>query len=98
MYYFTEIAMGGDLMSYVQSHVPVPEMDTRLIMRQIVKGVTYLHKMGVIHRDLKPENILFANYPDPRDRVVICDLGSSGNISRLQNLESYIGTPGYMAP
>lgn len=27
------------------------------LFRQIVEGLAYIHKMGMIHRDLKPENV-----------------------------------------
>jgi serine/threonine protein kinase len=33
------------------------------IMRQLITGIGYLHKCGVIHRDLKPENILIEIVP-----------------------------------
>lgn len=28
---------------------------------QIIKGINYSHKKGVIHRDLKPENIVLVD-------------------------------------
>jgi calcium/calmodulin-dependent protein kinase I len=85
-------------MTYLQRNAPVSEMDTRLIMRQVVRGITYLHSKGVIHRDLKPENILFATYPRAGHRIVIADLGSAGNANRLTRLESRVGTALYNAP
>jgi calcium/calmodulin-dependent protein kinase I len=98
IYYFAELASGGDLMTYLQRTAPVSEMDARLIMRQIVRGVAYLHSKGIIHRDLKPENVLFATYPKPGHRMLIADLGSAGNANRLTRLGSRVGTALYNAP
>ncbi|XP_064414743.1 eukaryotic translation initiation factor 2-alpha kinase 1 [Latimeria chalumnae] len=38
------------------------------IFRQLLEGVSYIHKMGVLHRDLKPRNI-FLNGPDCQVRI-----------------------------
>ena len=41
--------------------------------KQLLKGISYLHSMGVAHRDLKPENILF----DGAGHLKISDFGAS---------------------
>lgn len=35
------------------------EKDARIIFRQMVEGINYLHLLKIAHRDLKPENFLF---------------------------------------
>ncbi|KAH6799195.1 hypothetical protein C2S51_035679 [Perilla frutescens var. frutescens] len=53
---------------------PCTMRELRRTMRQILEGVEFLHRNGVMHRDLKPSNIVMDR--DGR-RLKICDLGSS---------------------
>ncbi|KAL8551417.1 hypothetical protein ACS0TY_000491 [Phlomoides rotata] len=48
-------------------------VEVRLVMKQIMEGVNYLHENGVMHRDIKPSNILMNNILD----LKICDFGLS---------------------
>lgn len=67
-----------------------------MIVRQVVDGISYLHRAGVVHRDLKPENVLFAIRPTPDHRIVLSDLGHSG--LQRHRLKSLVGTEQYIAP
>ena len=44
-----------------KSGTQIPEEGLWNIFLQCMKGLAYVHKMGVIHRDIKPGNILMDN-------------------------------------
>jgi len=64
-------------------------------LREIAKGLTYLHECGIVHRDLKPGNIFYEN-----GYVKIGDYGLSKAIVPGHNSGQTItvGTVHYMAP
>ncbi|KAF4437508.1 CAMK kinase [Fusarium acutatum] len=97
-YTFTELASGGDLMSFILRHGTVKELDSRIIIRQVVRGLGYLHEKDIVHRDLKPENILLAYSPKiAYHRVMLSDFGNSA-VPRRSRMTTNAGTPGYQAP
>lgn len=67
----------------------------RVIARQCLEALSYLHDLGIIHCDLKPENILIKNYE--RCEVKIIDLGSSCFLDD-DNLSVYVQSRSYRAP
>src|SRR3989440_3037326 len=64
-------------------------------LREIGKGLTYLHDCGIVHRDLKPGNIFYEN-----GYVKIGDYGLSKAMSASQHSGQTVtvGTVHYMAP
>jgi tetratricopeptide (TPR) repeat protein len=60
------------------------------LLIQLLQGVTYLHRRGILHRDLKPANVLVAN-----DVVKIVDFGLSAD---RREASRTAGTLAYMAP
>jgi serine/threonine protein kinase len=56
-----EWCTNGSLNSYVRAHGPFSEFDARGLLRQLHKGVDYMHTNRTIHCDLKPDNLLFTN-------------------------------------
>lgn len=94
---FLRFAENGDLLDFLTRNGPVPENQSRLWMRQILSGMTYLHTLNVAHRDLKCENILItANY-----NVKITDFGFARNVRQRDRdvlSETYCGSLSYAAP
>jgi TM2 domain-containing membrane protein YozV len=64
-------------------------------LREIGKGLSYLHECGIVHRDLKPSNIFYEN-----GYVKIGDYGLTKAISASRHVSHTItvGTVHYMAP
>ena len=53
-----EFCAGGDLYTLVLSSGKLETQEADCFFKQMMRGVEYLHEMGVAHRDLKPENLL----------------------------------------
>ncbi|XP_035261543.1 STE20-like serine/threonine-protein kinase isoform X2 [Anguilla anguilla] len=74
---------------------PLTEPQIRVVCRQTLEALLYLHASKIIHRDLKAGNILLTLEGD----VKLADFGvSAKNTKTLQRRDSFIGTPYWMAP
>lgn len=71
--YVMEVCGGGDLLTYVRRRRKLKEDYAKFVFRQIIEGIDYVHKKGVLHRDIKLDNILLTSEGD----VKICDFGVS---------------------
>jgi serine/threonine protein kinase/tetratricopeptide (TPR) repeat protein len=69
----------------------------RSAFRQLVAGISELHRLGKLHRDIKPSNVLVT----PEGRVVVLDFGLIAELLPQDAGDaSYVsgGTPAYMSP
>lgn len=67
----------------------------RVILKEILEGICYLHSKSVIHRDIKPQNVL-CRFKD--GSIKIADFGTLGIISDCEERLTKCGTLIYMAP
>uniref|UniRef100_I1P520 Protein kinase domain-containing protein n=1 Tax=Oryza glaberrima TaxID=4538 RepID=I1P520_ORYGL len=91
---------GGSCLHIMKSVYPdgFEEAVIATVLREVLKGLEYLHHHGHIHRDVKAGNILV----DSRGVVKLGDFGvsaclfDSGDRQRARN--TFVGTPCWMAP
>ena len=91
-----EFVSGPSLRDLIdQSPNGLGEQKSAFFLREIAKGLSYLHECGIVHRDLKPGNIFYEN-----GYVKIGDYGLSKAIKHGYNSNQTItvGTVHYMAP
>lgn len=83
-----------DLRHYINNTGRLPSKTRRCFTKQLLCGVTYIHKQGYMHRDLKPSNILVFSSP------LVAKISDFGTCipyieGRANTIE--IGTPNYRA-
>ena len=74
---------GGELFDYLTKQVRLSEKRTRMIMRQMLDAVNFIHSKGIVHRDLKPENILM----DSNMNIKISDFGLAVFVNDTDELQ-----------
>ena len=82
-YILLEYCRGGDLQYYINNYYVKHNRQlclrqVKLIFKQILEGVLYLHTRQICHRDLKLENILISDIEiESIKQIKICDFGFS---------------------
>ncbi|KAK2594563.1 hypothetical protein QQS21_007735 [Conoideocrella luteorostrata] len=77
-----EYASGGELFDYILNHRYLKDHSARRLFSQLVSGVGYLHKKGIVHRDLKLENLLL----DRNRNIIITDFGFANTFDANEEL------------
>lgn len=92
-----EFAQGGSVRTLMQTSKDgvLEERFIVIIIREVLAGLSYLHKSAIIHRDIKAANILIT----ASGKVMICDFGVSAlSVSTTTKRNTLMGTPNWMAP
>ncbi|KAJ3433337.1 ovarian-specific serine/threonine-protein kinase lok-related [Anaeramoeba flamelloides] len=88
---------GGELGDKIMSKGHYNEDETRIIFKQLLDVLQYLHSVGIVHRDLKPENILLST-KESDTNIKVADFGVSRIIGQDQCMQTIAGTYYYLAP
>ncbi|KAG4305339.1 hypothetical protein PORY_001509 [Pneumocystis oryctolagi] len=82
-----EYASGGELFDFILVHRYLKDNVASKLFAQLVSGVLYLHKKGIVHRDLKLENLLL----DRNKNIIVTDFGFANIFDVGDNLNSFRG-------
>ena len=81
-----EYASGGELFDYILHHRYLNDASAKRLFAQLISGVGYLHKIGIVHRDLKLENLLL----DRHKNIIITDFGFANTFDPEDDLSDDI--------
>lgn len=94
-----EFCSGGDLYTLIIASGKLEYAEADCFFKQLIRGVNYMHEMGVSHRDLKPENLLLTQ----NGILKITDFGNGECFkmaweNEIQFSEGICGSSPYIAP
>ena len=95
-YITMEFVPGKDLWTLIRDEGRIRPAVAVPILRQIARGCSAIHELGIVHRDLKSQNVIV----DENGAVAIVDFGlARWNLGAGFTLDTIIlGTPQYMSP
>ena len=90
--------MEGNLVEFLSGCITDAALATRLC-KDVVLGLQFMHKEGILHRDLKPENILYKVHPKICLKIAGFGLSCTiGSVSTTSVFGTLVGSRCWMAP
>ena len=111
IYLIYEYCNGGDLNSYLKSYIgkfnkTIGEKEVQKIIKDILNGLSCLHRNKVVHHDIKPGNILL-QYKTDKDKIdlnidnctfKLSDFGLSKYNNNEEKADKIYGTYTFLDP
>lgn len=94
VYLVTKLAMGGDLLTYINSRKCLNEDTSRKMIAELLCALDHIHDLGIVHRDLKCENLLIGQ----NDSLIVSDFGFATQQPKNRLLTTFCGSYAYAAP
>ncbi|MFK8185476.1 MAG: serine/threonine protein kinase [Phormidesmis sp.] len=88
---------GRTLAQQVSAGHTYSEAEIKAIAKQLLQGLMYLHRKGLVHRDIKPESIAISKADSDMGQVSWLNLGTVQYVQAQRN-DALVGTYGYMPP
>ena len=73
LYLIMEYCEGGELFQHIVKNRRLKEDEAAKMYQQIISGIEYIHKLGIVHKNLKTDNLLL----DHNNSIKIVDFGLS---------------------
>jgi serine/threonine-protein kinase len=93
-----EYVEGFDLNSLLrqctENSVGLPAQHALGIVADVLEGLDYAHRAGIVHRDVSPSNVLISY----EGEVKLCDFGIAHANDLVKQSEALKGKAGYMSP
>ncbi|XP_053717650.1 death-associated protein kinase 2 [Synchiropus splendidus] len=93
-----EIVSGGELFDFIAEKENLLESEAIEFMKQILKGLAFMHSKNIAHFDLKPENIMLSDNKCTHPNIKLIDFGLAHRFYQGEEYQSSSGTPQYIAP
>jgi len=71
----------------------LPVAESVRIISVLADALNFLHQQKLTHRDIKPQNVIFVN-----GRPKLADIGLVADVRPVEEINTIVGTPGYMPP
>lgn len=99
LYVITEFVSGGSVEDLIgkATRGRLPLCQCRHLFAQLIDGLEYIHRMGVVHRDIKPSNLLVT----PEGQLKIIDFGLADILDPYAAMDEFshsYGSPAFQAP
>ena len=79
--------MDGGALTDVVLYTILSERQIAAVTKEVLQGLQFLHKHGVVHRDLKSDNVLLGM----DGRVKITDFGFAANVGGERQRKTFAG-------
>jgi tetratricopeptide (TPR) repeat protein len=107
--YVAQELIEGETLAALVGRGPLPVDQAIDLVVQLLDALTDAHARGIVHRDIKPSNLMIA----PSGRLKVLDFGiarrlvdpaetthltGERTLAAGRSADTFVGTPGYMAP